>query len=565
MKLFHRALTWGFWGAAVSLPFILFILPTRTFARFSGLDGGTISKFQGLLFFVAAFFAVLCYGFKSFLSEARRSELPLPRINFGRSHRFFAILNMALSLALVVITTLSLDTPLDIDENIHAIMMTRKLFAAELNPAKSDASIFFTQNHVVAQAASILSMMTWGYHKIPYRLPAVGFTLLLLFVVPLLYQRIFSTFGYSLFLGFLGANAFSLWYLHSARGYVSLMAVTLATYVIALRGSEGERPLSRSLIGIYTVCFVLAAFTHFFAMVFHLLLTASLIFYGYFNRKSLSKVTSQNLVRMLMAGILVTPLYLWVLGNNFIFLSRIGDFQKSEAFNLWANVIKANGFSFGWQGRGTLLFAALLLTYSFFHRRELFFRFSSVFIGLVVLFLGTVLQLMDAKVFESRFILAFTLPFAFWLIDATFHLGWLKKWSFIPLVGCLIVFPLIGHRAVHQTLTMNLQGFDHFMKLVIKKTSPVSENCYVFSGKRDLTVFARDFYLKEARSGVIASEGETDCPVFYHLRMEPLLGDGTVEWSVPPNATEVWNGKKGMALYLQSGHSGIALRTEGNF
>ena len=148
--------------------------------------------------------------------------------------------------------------------------MTRGQYADELDPIKSDNRIFFTQNHVLAQAASILSMKAWGFSKIPYRLPAIAFTVLLLLIVPLTFRSLFPTPGYFLTLGFLGANAFSLWYLHSARGYVSLLLVTALSYFLALR-VLCHTPHKKHYIA-FELTLLLSPFVHFFSMIFHLLL-----------------------------------------------------------------------------------------------------------------------------------------------------------------------------------------------------------------------------------------------------------------------------------------------------
>lgn len=561
----------GLLFTAVTILFFLLIFPTRYFAGIVPFDVAPFQKFQGLAIFCFICLGLILLALKSWWNSYTKTINALippspPRTQFGDfpngKRPWWAALNALTSIAIILGAVYAIDTPLDIDENIHALMMTRRLYSDELDPIKSDPRIYFTQNHVLAQAASILSMEAFGYEKIPYRSPAIVFTVLLLLIVPIASRSLFPTPGYFLVLGFLASNAFSLWYLHSARGYVSLLGITALSYFLAVGVLEGRS--GRRYYGAYVLSLFLSPFTHFFSMIFHLLLSITLVFWSSVNRQSLSREKSRAIFRLLLAQALALPLFCFVLARNLTFLSRIGDFEKSSGeSNLWMNITKAFGIAFDWQARAFLLFSFSLVLWAIFHRREFFRRFSTLFVATCFLFFSLVLNLSDTKVFESRFVLAFVLPFAVWMIDSAFYLarGHYQRWGAALTLGLLLViFPAVGHRAIYRTLTFNLQDFDDAMKTTATLTSPVEKGCYLFSGKRDLSIFAKDFYFRKAKQAAFATEGHPNCKVFYHLRLEPSLDGGPVELTTPFRAIELWNNHRGMALYLQTQSSFFAAR-----
>lgn len=567
----QMALNLGLFASATAIGFLLFIFPTRQFSSLTHFDFSRFQKFQGLAIFCFALLALILTALKTWWLSYRATTSHvgttlLPRTQFAgplsSQKTWWTVANIALSVAILVGAIRALDTPLDIDENIHALMMTRGLYGDELDPVKSDARVYFTQNHILAQAASIASMEIFGFEKIPYRAPAILFTGLLLLIIPLCFRSLFPTAGYFLTLAFLASNAFSLWYLHSARGYVSLLWVTALSYFLALRVLEDR---SRKLyLWAYAATVILSPFVHFFSMIFHLLLAIALVFWVALNQQGVSREKSRAVFKLIVAQALVLPLYLFVLARNLMFLSSIGDFEKNAVeFNLWANITKAFGLAFDWQARAFLLFSFGLVVYALFHRPALFKRFSSVFIGTCIVFFGFVLTLFDAKVFEARFILAFVLPFAVWMIDGSFYLarGRAQRWTAaLALTLLLIVFPAMGHKAIYRTLTFNLQDFDDGIKAVKQLTGPIEKNCYLFSGKRDLSIFAKDFYFKKAKQAAFADEDKMACQQFYHLRIEPNRAGSPVPLTRPPRAIELWNNNRGMALYLENQNSFVATR-----
>lgn len=548
-----RLLLIAAYGAGAIALLALFLVPTRSFAGWIHADPALLAKAAGLLTFLAGFAGALAWALRAFLLAPPTTAPACSPLHFGPSHRFWGYVNVALVVLILGQTFRSLDTPLDIDENIHALMMARERYAEELNPIKSEATIYFTQNHVVAQAASILGMKLGGIGKIPYRFPALLFTAGLLLLIPLFYRRLFFTPGCTLLYGFLFCNAFSFWYCHSARGYVTLMLVTLATTLAVLRALESG--LDRRTAGLFGVSLLLSAFVHFFAMVFQLFLLVALILYGYFQRRALSPERRQGLGRLILLSFSVIPLYAVVLGHNLVFLARIGDFQKAEPVALGPNVMKALGLAFEWQARALGLVTLGILAYALLHRRSLWQRFSTLLLIVSVGFVGAMLSLVDAKVFESRFILILVLPFGVWLIDSLFAL--LPRWrAGAVLAILLILFPLLGGPSIYRTLTLNLAAFDTFMTAAQQRTRPVENNCFFFSGKRDLCIFAKDFYFRAARESVYSDEAALPCENFYHLRIEP--SEAPVTWEAPHQATELWNDGHGMALYAQSRSSHLA-------
>lgn len=542
------ALAYFAFGAAL---FSLFILPTRTFQSALGETGLALLKFQALLVFLGALTGTILLFLQRFfsvqiLTPSRRDTAS----QFGPSNNTLHYLNLALSGLLVLGTVLSLDTPLDIDENIHALMMTRGRFADELNPVKSDATVYFTQNHVLSQGASILAMKVFGFEKIPYRLPAVLFTLLLILAVWWLYPRLFRSLGFTFLLGAFLANAFFFWYLHSARGYVSLALVCFTSFLILSRLTSEKAPLPAGHFPVYVVLLLLSPFVHFFAMIFQALLLFALALHAGSRAGTYHLAKYVEIRRVFLAGMAVLPLYAVVLAHNVLFLLRIGDFEKGgESLSVWSNLVQAMGLSFDWQMRLWLAVLFLCLVTTALTRAKELNRFPLVFVGISVLFFAGALTLSETKVFEARFLLPFFAPLAFVLVDLLNTSS--KKIAPPQIAGLLVlvVLPALSWKAVHNTITLNLSDFDEAMKAAKTLTAPVSEQCYLFSGKRDLSVFAKDFYLKEAKTSALAGEQALDCRSFYQVRLDPRVDFSKTDWPTPHGAKELWNNGRGMAIY----------------
>jgi hypothetical protein len=288
-----------------------------------------------------------------------------------------------------------------------------------------------------------------------------------------------------------------------------------------------------------------------------------LVFWAAINRRQISRDQSRTVFRLLLVQAVALPLYLFVLTKNLIFMSQIGDFQKGEQFHLWSNLTKAFGIAFDWQARAYLLFSLAMILVALFHKPGLFRRFPTIFAATCLFFFSFVLALFEAKVFEARFILAFVLPFAVWMIDGAFYLarGNYQRWGAGLVLGVLfVIFPLQSHKAIYRTVTMNLQDFDDFIKVVRSLTNPIEKNCYFFSGKRDLSIFAKDFYFQKAKETAYAGEGHVSCKSYYHVRIEPHPQQEEVNLVPPPRTTELWNNRRGMALYFATHDPFVAAR-----
>ena len=102
-------------------------------------------------------------------------------------------------------------------------------------------------------------------------------------------------------------------------------------------------------------------------------------------------------------------------------------------------------------------------------------------------------MLLRNSYFAPRFLLPFVVPFLVWLGESINGLS--IRPLRISLIGvALLVFvgaPLWDESTLYRSLTSQMGDYEGFIREVKKRTNPVSENCYSFSGNSDHVYFSR--------------------------------------------------------------------------
>ncbi len=491
------------------------------------------------------------------LNTLRQKEPLRPKINFQhpyQSHLFF-YLNLILAVFLFAKVAFHLSTPLDIDENIHALSIAQGRIAQELNPINTDPA-WYTQNHVLPQMLSILSTKIFGLNKIAYRLPALLFTFLILLAIFGIDPELAASPVSSFLLLHLSLNEMTHWYLHSARGYAGMMLLSLIPLLIVWKFTRSGRAGSRSQLWLYGICFLLSVFTHMFGAIFNGLLFLSLLLWLAINGKALTRSARHFGFSLVTISLSLLPVIAFVLMNNMILLQRIGDLATGKVPPLPENLMGAAGLSYFWEGKLLLLFLVAIVIHGFVNGRRFRNDLLSLFLAMSVGFFSLCILVLQIRVFESRFILGFIAPLVFWITESIPYLRsrWAALLALATVTLTIVLLPWLSAPAIQNTLSMNVADYDYFIGMVRKITAPVADHCYYFSGKRDLALWAKDFYFHDALN---AKGEEKKCRLSYYIhidpgmRVDPVTGREIlmIDGGPPPHSHEVLKNQSGMSLY----------------
>jgi len=298
----------------LSLFFAIVTIAVFLFFPLSSVTPHLIAIYKGLPayyeFFMAASLGAAVFFFllhRVFLKPAS----PIPATNQTATSPKITWLHWVISVVILAQAILLLGTPLGIDEHVHGVKMAMGHVLMELNPLPN----FATQNHIVAQLLAIFSIKTFGVSKIALRLPAILFTLGLLWVLLTLGRRALSSFSLSLLLLHLCANQMVMWYAHSMRGYISMILVSTAMFLIVLEAIRNPLRSPEYKILLFTILFLLSPFVHFFAALFCFLILLSLVVWLNLERDRLEPQKQQFFRKLIERSLLCLP----VLAVMFIF------------------------------------------------------------------------------------------------------------------------------------------------------------------------------------------------------------------------------------------------------
>lgn len=521
----------------------LFLFTTRTFQTYFTGPALILEHWTPLLIITSLSAIVVGAVFQrvSILSSEVPSSNDLPR-TFTSGRSFFAA-NLALAALLFVLVALQFNSPLDIDENIHATAMARGEFSQQLNPINTNPN-YYTQNHVLSQLGSILSIKLFGLSKASYRAPSLVLTFGLLTAFFFLSSELASSFILSLILMHLLVNQTAQWYLHSARGYVAMLFLCVVTFLIALDFSHDTTSLTPRRIWLFVGCFLASAFTHLFCAIFNVVLFFALLFWTAANRSKLDTPSQRSALILLAASILTFPVIAFVAVHNLIFLSRVGDLNAAAPANWTQGFMGMLGLTLTWQLKLVILLALGLVVHGCLNSTKRLTSLPSLFLAVSAFVFFLTLAVLKVRILEARFLLPFSIPLLIWMGEMTqgvFHRSGRLAIAFaVGLV--LIASPALSFRPLYQTLSHGLTPYDEFLTTVRRLTS-VSRSCYTFIGQQDLSIWAKDFYLHD-------SADLADCANHYWVRFP----DGNdprfppLKSELPTSAKILFENASGMAL-----------------
>jgi len=413
-----------------------------------------------------------------------------------------------------------IDGPLDSDETYISVDLTQGRAWESINPLLS------TRNHGLTTLAAYLSGKTFGWDEVTIRYPAILFLVLFLALANYFCFRFASPFTTVLVFGHLCVNQLALWYFHSMRGYTPMMTWTLGGIFLVADQRIGNRA---RLVG-FAVLGVLAALTHTFAGFFFIILLGTLLYSLAFQPKQLGKTEFDKRAHLLWAAAIILPLAALLCVSQALAIKSLGFFNVGKAPDVSFELIRLLGIQDPMWGRLVWLLAGGVVAHRIYRRHKVEGDFYTPLLITAALFIGGIAWALQVVLLEGRMLLAFLLPFLFWVgqeVDA------IKNKTF-KIVGVglsalvLVVAPYPSTQEIFNIHPEIVADYRLFIKEVRKQAPPIAENCFSVDGAPWAVKWTRGLYLNRANFDTNSKQ----CKNFYHLFYETGY-DASVKLGTP--------------------------------
>lgn len=442
-------------------------------------------------------------------------------------------------------------TPLDWDE----IDAAARMASPETSPLGTNEDygnvdminpLVNTRNHSLANLMSLGAMKIVGVSENSARLPALLFGLLLLTTLYFLYRRMMGAAIFLLLSLHLLLNESVVWYTHSMRGYVSMMASTLILFSLALASSKGLLVDKKWSYAAFIAAIVVNGFTHSFASVFGLIAVGCYGLWVYFNGRLIDLKLNTHAQKFFLAGAVASLIPLTILVIQFFYLNRIGNLRSTAEANAFVSIATTFGLvGFGWAAfMMTVVIGGIALRLIQLGEKW-YADYHLLFVGASVLSIFLMLVVLKPSFFEGRFLLGFLIPLVWLLLEATPSGSAARKGYIAALLLFLVVGPVLSRAEIFHARTVQYGDYDTFVRQVRVITNSLQHPCFSFSGEADQARFSRDlyFYKKTPKRAAVCNE-------YFHLHFGKSW-EGSLTWTPPEGvqAQDLLGDGKGRHLY----------------
>jgi hypothetical protein len=475
-----------------------------------------------------ALFIFLTAGFGFLLLERAwgRSHPPLVKIGDGDRPKkawFIISLQIALSLWLFARTSHEIfDGPLDTDETYISSEFSQPHPWSVIDPRLS------TRNHGLSTLAGFFSSRVFGLNEMTIRYPSLFFTALFLLLLNLYCFRYASAFTTLLIFGHLCVNQLALWYLHSMRGYVAMMALTLGILYLSTRILESKTQVSWLRLSLLTAVAALAAVTHTFGGFFVVCFALALILWLSFPRDD-REVDATKATRVFIALGLAIPFVVALVLCQAKAIKALGLFNTGKVPDLSFETIRVLGIPHAEWARFAWLLVVVLALYPFSRRKRFVPSLAScLLLASATIIFGLVWSL-QVVILEGRMLLALLIPFLLWVGTAIQNVE--ERPLRYALMGygvlVLVFAPLPGRPELYNVTPEILSDYKNFIRKVREVTEPNGPACFTTSGAPWAVKWTEGLYLADR----MASKA-TECRSHYHLYF--ASDDPTQKLTRPP-------------------------------
>jgi hypothetical protein len=437
--------------------------------------------------------------------------------------RWLIWLQIFLSILILARSVNGLDSPLEFDESSLVSQIAGRDLFYIMNPF-NPKQIWGNINQRIATATSRFSLNTFGISEINLRLPAVGFTALILILLFCFCRTMISPFTSLLLYSHLLANQNVTWYSHSAKGYISAMFFTCALMFLVIRQS-GTKPLSRKVARVWFVLlFSGAILSHTFAGLFSGLLFISLLVWLNVRHREMSWIQVEDLKSLVLWSLVFAPVIGYVFIQHLKLMSGLNNLFSSEELVVLPGLLEFFGMSRDWWLRALFLCILALAVFRKKDAREKsILSFPTVFILITCVFFAAVLWSLKVSFLAARYLLPFLIPIVVVLGEEVSALSNRRARSVLSLalIALFAIAPALNSAELYQWRISRDLPFRDFMREVRERTGPQAVNCYTVSGDPVESAWAESLYLP--------SENKLNdvCSSRYHLYFQrsPYTGE----------------------------------------
>jgi hypothetical protein len=527
-----------FLATITAFGFALFVFPTRHFQALLGTAATKLMKYESYFVFLTALCVVIAYALTrgAVPPNKRTPSVGAPPKRISRRRIF---LQAILSVLILVRTGFQITAPFDYDEQVHASQLSHARASEIAHPLQN------TSFHLLATLTSFVSTKLFGVNKIAVRLPALGFAALWLLSLNLFTLELAGPWAAGLLLCHCLSNELVIWYLHSMRGYVSMICLAFLPFWIFYRFVKVGVPRHRTatLLAL-ALSFPLPLFTHAFGGFFCLLLLAAFFLWMGIEGNSLSYSQWQFAWKLSWVALAWVPLLGFVLLKQFVGTDSEQQvlFVTGASASAWhACLIKLFGLARLWWLKLalTLTVVVLLSEIRLGWRRDL--GFLSLFLILALVFFeGTSASLHTTL--EGRFLLAFLPVFLLWIGEAVDRIPapFSRMATYMVAAACFLWAPAQNGPAIYNEITLQIDTYQHFVETARRLSGNLPGRCYTFSGDKSEVEWAENFYF--------FSEEPTQesCSARYHL----AFGHSAPLWHPTEGFRLIFQDDAGRALWV---------------
>jgi hypothetical protein len=408
-------------------------------------------------------------------------------------------------------------------------------FVNSINPFVSGQKLLASTNQTLANAASYVAIYWFGLSERTIRYPSVFFTSCFLIILGLFAHRNLSAFTLLLIYGHLITNGTFAFYAHSAKGYISSMAATVAMLGIVFGADRHRRPLT--WVG-FAVVAVLCILSHSISALWFLFWFFALCGWLTLNANQLTEQQRVSYRHVFWISASLIPFAGVTVYYHSTILRLLNDLLKGQVplnpyLEGWRVVF---GYSHTRLGQACFALIAALSAGLFAYRLSADGRrdFLTLFMATVLVLLTSLLVVLQPRIFNSRFLLVFLVPLLAWMGESIGRVT--HPFGRRALMGAsfaLLVLGSFGGYGENIDYHSGLNAYRAFLKKVEIITSPISQNCYRFVGdKSHRSRWATEFFLPAT-----ATNHPSDCRYEYeiHFPADLLNRDIRYEAELPEN------------------------------
>jgi hypothetical protein len=414
------------------------------------------------------------------------------------------------SLYLIVRTTHEVLTgPLDTDESYISAELSQPHPQSVIDPRLS------TRNHALSTLAGFFSSRLFGLNEITIRYPSLIFTAFFLIILNLYCLRYASPFTTLLVFTHLSVNQLTLWYFHSMRGYVAMMAFTLSLLYLTRRALD-EKKITKLQFATLILVTILAAFSHTFGGFFVICLMLGLLGWLAFQKENHPNVFRQTARLTAVLG-LALPLIALIALSQANAIKALGLFNTGKLPDFSFETLRVLGIpGRQWAVLAWFLVAALVISPWTRRLRRSPSLISSLLLSSFVFILGLVWAL-EVVILEGRMLLALLIPFLLWVGSAIENIEETlpRRSLMVYATLVLVLVPLTGKPELYNVNPEILSDYKQFIRRVREATQRGGPACFTTSGAPWAVKWTEGLYLADR----MASKAK-DCRTYYHLFFE---------------------------------------------